>query len=170
LKINSTRFGTIEIDEKDILTFPEGLVGFAAYKRFFIYNNEKKLPFFWLHSVENPNLAFVICDPLIFFPDYKVTVRKQELSILNIEDLAKVITCAIISISHNPFRMTANLQGPLVINTENYKGKQLVLVDGNYTTRHTILLKDESLDMPQGVFLPKKKSAGVGANNSIVVS
>ncbi|MFC1614778.1 flagellar assembly protein FliW [Gemmatimonadota bacterium] len=170
MKINSTRFGTIEIEEKDILTFPEGLVGFAAYKQFFIYNNQKKLPFFWLHSVENPNLAFVICDPLIFFPDYKVSVRKQELSILNIKDMDKLITCTIISISHNPFRMTANMQGPLVVNTENRKGKQLVLVDGNYTTRHTILLKDESLEMPQGVFMPQKKATGVGVNNSIVVS
>ena len=168
MKINSTRFGTIEIGEKDILTFPEGLVGFAAYKRFFIYNNEKKLPFFWLHSVENPNLAFVICDPLIFFPDYKVAVRKQELSILSIDDLNKVVTCAIISISHNPFRMTANLQGPLVINIQNHRGKQLVLVDGNYTTRHTIMLKDESIKMPQGVFIPGKKSTGVGANNLVV--
>ena len=120
--------------------------------------------------MENPNLAFVICDPLIFFSDYKVAVRKQELSILNIKDLAKAITCTIISISRNPFRMTANLQGPLVINTENRKGKQLVLVDGNYTTRHTIMLKDESMEMPQGVLVPRKSAAGVGANDSIVVS
>ena len=169
MKVNTTRFGTLEINEKDIITFPEGLVGFAAFKRFFIYNNKKKMPFFWLHSVDNPNLAFVICDPLIFFPDYKVQVRKQELSILNLEDESHLITCTIISISHNPFRMTANLQGPLVINTQNMIAKQVVLVDGNYTTRHTILLKDENVNMPKGVFIPKKNQ-GLGAGSSLVVS
>ncbi|HUU30052.1 MAG TPA: flagellar assembly protein FliW [archaeon] len=170
MKVNSTRFGTIEVKKKDILTFPEGLVGFAACKRFFIYNKEQNMPFFWLHSMDDPKIAFVICDPLIFFPDYKVSVRKEELSILNINDQADLITCSIISISHNPFRMTANLQGPLVINTKNRLGKQLVLVDGNYTTRHMIMVKKESSNVTQGVFIPRNKPIEVGAGNSLVLT
>ncbi len=138
MKINSTRFGSLEIQDQDLLYFPEGLVGFAAHKRFFIYNREQNRPFFWLHSVDNPNLAFVICDPQLFFPDYRVSVRKEELSLLNVKDPQDVIVCVLISITREPFRMSANLQGPLVINTASRTGKQLVLVDGSYGTRHEL--------------------------------
>jgi len=170
LKVNTTRFGTVEVKEKDILKFPEGLVGFADCKRFFIYNKEKNLPFFWLQSVDDPKLAFVICDPLLFFPDYKVSVRKEELSVIDASDPAKLIICVIISISHDPFRMTANLQGPLVINTGNRKGKQLVLMDGKYTTRHTIPLKNKPLDLPLESFTAYENWSEVGAGNSLVLT
>ncbi|OGF99205.1 MAG: hypothetical protein A3F83_06280 [Candidatus Glassbacteria bacterium RIFCSPLOWO2_12_FULL_58_11] len=170
MKVNSTRFGKLEVKEKDILTFPEGLVGFSSCKRFFIYNKEKSLPFFWLQSVEDPKLAFVICDPLIFFPEYKVSARKAELSIIEAENIAGLIICVIISISRNPFRMTANLQGPLVINTNNRKGKQLVLVEGSYTTRHMIPIKKESLELPKGLFIPSEKRIEIGAVNSLVLT
>jgi flagellar assembly factor FliW len=170
LKINSTRFGIIEVKEKDILNFPEGLVGFASRKKFFIYNKEKNLPFFWLQSMDDPNLAFVICDPLIFYPDYKISVRKEEVSILNVEDPNTLITCVIISISHDPFRMTANLQGPLVINTANRMGKQIVLVDSSYTTRHTVPVRKESRQMPMGSFIPRDKTMEIAIGNSLVLT
>jgi flagellar assembly factor FliW len=169
LKVQTTRFGTLSIDEKEIITFPEGLVGFSSRKRYFIYNNEQKMPFFWLHSVEDPNLAFVICDPLLFFADYKVPVRKEELKVLDLEDTSRLITCVIISISRSPFRMTANLQGPLVINTANRMGKQVVLVEGSYNTRHALVLKRESFEKPNGVFVPKGMSAELALGCSLVL-
>jgi len=170
LKVNSTRFGTLEVKEKDILTFPEGLVGFAACKKFFIYNKEKNLPFFWLQSIDDPKLAFVIADPALFFPDYKISTRRQELAVIDAKDTKDLIICVIISISQNPFRMTANLQGPLVINTVNHKGKQLVLVDTNYNTRHLIPIKKEALEVPESLFIQRKKQAESGVNTSLVLT
>lgn len=170
MKVNSTRFGSFEVKEKDILTFPEGLVGFAACKRFVIYNKEKSFPFFWLQSIEDPKLAFVIADPAIFFADYKISARKQELAVINAKNAGDLIICAIISISRDPFRMTANLQGPLVINTVNRKGKQLVLVDTNYTTRHVMPIKKEALEVPEGLFIPRNKRAETGVSTSLVLT
>ena len=170
LKINTTRFGTLTVDEKEIIFFPEGLLGFANCKKFFIYNNQKNLPFFWLHSAEDPKLAFVICDPQLFFPDYKVPVRKEELSVLAARDQSRLITCVIISIVREPFSMTANLQGPLVINTENYLGKQIVLVDGSYTTRHPIVLKNRQRLMAAGAPAPVFRPAEMALGNALVVS
>jgi flagellar assembly factor FliW len=145
LKVKTTRFGTLDVPEKDLLVFPEGLVGFAGCKRFVIYSKESNHPFFWLQSAEDPKLAFVICDPSIFFPDYRISARKTELASIGSTDPEDLIICSIVSISREPFTMSANLQGPLVINTDNRKGKQLVLVEGNYGTRHPIPLKQDAV-------------------------
>ena len=170
MKVDSIRFGTLEVKEKDILTFPEGLVGFAACKKFFIYNKDKNLPFFWLQSIENPKLAFVIADPALFFPDYKISARRQELAVIDAKNTKNLIICVIVSISRDPFRMTANLQGPLVINTANLKGKQLVLVDTNYNTRHAIPIKKETLEVPESLFIPRNKQAEARVSTSLVLT
>ena len=171
MKVISTRFGTVEVKENEILTFPEGLVGFAACKRFFIYNKEKNYPFFWLQSIDDPKLAFVIADPALFFPDYKISTRKQELAVIDTKDTKDLIICVIISISRDPFRMSANLQGPLVINTGSHKGKQLVLVDTSYSTRHTIPIRKEALkEVPAGLFIPRNKQVEAGVNTSLVLT
>ena len=170
MKVNSTRFGTRDVKKEDILTFPEGLVGFAACKKFFVYNKEKNLPFFWLQSIDDPKLAFVIADPALFFPDYKISARRQELAVIDAKDTKDLIICVIISISQNPFRMSANLQGPLVINTVNHKGKQLVLVDTNYNTRHAIPIRKEALEVPEGLFIPRNKQAEAGVSTSLVLT
>ena len=170
MKVNSTRFGKLEVKEKDVITFPEGLVGFAACKKFFIYNKENNLPFFWLQSISKPDLAFVIADPALFFPEYKISARKQELSIIEAENTENLIICVIISISREPFKISANLQGPLVINTANHKGKQLVLIEGNYSTRHPIPIRKEALEIPGGLFIPRNKHASNGASNSLVLT
>lgn len=170
MKVDSIRFGTLEVKEKDILTFPEGLVGFAACKKFFIYNKDKNLPFFWLQSIENPKLAFVIADPALFFPDYKISARRQELAVIDAKNTKNLIICVLISINRDPFRMTANLQGPLVINTANHKGKQLVLVDTNYNTRHAIPIKKEELEVPESLFIPRNKQAEARMSTSLVLT
>jgi len=145
LKVKTTRFGTLDVPEKDLLVFPEGLVGFSGNKRYVIYSKENNHPFFWLQSVDDPKLAFVICDPAIFFPDYRISARKTELAAIGSTRPADLIICVIVSISREPFSMSANLQGPLVINTDNRKGKQLVLVEGNYGTRHPIPLRRDTV-------------------------
>ncbi|MFH1069634.1 MAG: flagellar assembly protein FliW [Candidatus Glassbacteria bacterium] len=170
MEVITTRFGTMEVKEKDILTFAEGLVGFSHCKNFFIYNQEKNLPFFWLQSVEDPKLAFVICDPALFFPDYKVSARKAELSVIEPGNPKELVVCVLISINREPFRMTANLQGPLVINTANHKGKQLVLVEGNYNTRHTIPVRRETLEMPGGLFMHIGNRQAESVSNSLVLT
>ena len=170
MKVKTTRFGLVDVKEKDTIIFPEGLVGFSHSKRFFIYNQEKNLPFFWLQSIEDPKLAFVICDPALFFTEYKVNVRKAELGVIEPGNPKELIVCVIISINRDPFRMTANLQGPLVINTENRRGKQLVLVEGNYHTRHSIPVRREAFEMPGGFFIPTAKRQSEGISNSLVLT
>lgn len=159
MKVKTTRFGTLDVLEKDLLVFPEGLVGFSGSKRYVIYSKENNQPFFWLQSADDPKLAFVICDPVIFFPEYRISARKSELGTIGSTDPEDLIICVIVSISREPFSMTANLQGPLVINTDNRRGKQLVLVEGNYGTRHPIPLRQETMDVPHPLLAQRARNS-----------
>ncbi|MBW7996907.1 MAG: flagellar assembly protein FliW [Candidatus Glassbacteria bacterium] len=169
MKVKTTRFGTLDVAEKDLMVFPEGLVGFAGNKRFVIYSKENNHPFFWLQSADDPKLAFVICDPAMFFPDYRISARKSELSTIGSTNPEDLIICVLVSISREPFTMSANLQGPLVINTKNRRGKQLVLVESNYGTRHPIPLKQETMGVPHPLLAQRARNSS-SVENCLVLT
>jgi len=139
MNIKTTRFGELKIKETDVIHLPNGLVGFSQYKRYVILPHAENSPLFWLQSLDDPALAFVIIDPLIFRPDYKVTLTPADVEVLGLDDASKAVVYAIVVIPGDPAKMTANLVGPLVINPETRIGKQVILQDSPYTTKHYIL-------------------------------
>ncbi len=139
MNIQTTRFGEIEINDGEVYTFPEGMLGFGAFKKYFTLGNPSGGPFEWLQSLEAPNLAFVVCDPLLFMPDYQVKVKKEDIESIKVEDIAAAIVRVVLVVPKRaPERMTANLQGPIVFNTRDMLAKQLVLSGDTYGTRHRV--------------------------------
>ena len=147
MKVQTTRFNEIEVNEKDILFFPNGLIGFPDVKKYVIVDHPGEGPFKWLQSVDDPQRAFVITDPLIFFPEYKVAVHAEHLSEIKVDNPEDGIVVVILVVPGDPWRITANLQGPVVINAKERLGMQMVLNDPVYTTKHTLFQKEE---VPQG--------------------
>lgn len=143
MKISTTRFGEIEANEKDVYCFSEGLLGFAGIKLYFILNNPKGGPFQWLQAIEIPSLAFVVADPTIFKPDYKVSVTKEDLKSIELDDVKDGFVMVILTIRREPYEITANLKGPLVFNPKKMLAKQLVLVDPQYNTKHLVFKAQE---------------------------
>lgn len=140
MKIATTRFGEMEIDERDIIYMPEGLVGFRDHKRYLILEHNTSSPFKWLQSVDDADLAFIIVDPYLFKSDYKIEVSPHEVSILQTRDL-DALSCAVIVSIHKelPNPITANLQAPILINPENRWARQCILTKGGYDVRHDLL-------------------------------
>lgn len=141
LKFETARFGEIELAPSDILTFPEGLLGFAHVRRYILLAEPEEEPFLWLQGIDDPDLAFIVVNPHIFFPGYEVQVKSQELSSIHLTDIDKADVLVIVTLPEEPMDLTANLRGPLIINRENNFAKQLVLIDDRYNTKH-FLLKD----------------------------
>ena len=139
MKINTLRFGTIEIDKSEIIIVPEGIIGFPDIKRYVILDMGKDTPFKLFQAVDEPTVGFVIIDPLIFKSDYSVKIRKEDLYSIRAEDIEDIITAVIVTIPEDPYKMTANLRGPLLINLKSRLARQLVLADDTYTTRHEII-------------------------------
>lgn len=145
MKLHASSFGEIEIDEGDIITFPEGIPGFEEYKRFIVINNpDEENPFDWLQSVENEDLAFVIINPFFVFPDYDITIPESAIEKLKIKDETDVFVYTIVVVPENLEDMTTNLSGPIIINGKEKLGKQVILEDNRYTTKHHIFEKEES--------------------------
>jgi flagellar assembly factor FliW len=139
MKIQTSRFGELTVKDEEIFYFPEGLLGFGAFKRYFTFENPSGGPFEWLQSTEVANLAFVVCDPVLFRPDYEVKVKREELESIRLKDIADAIVRVIVVVPKGrPEHMTVNLQGPLVFNTREMLAKQLVLPGDKYSTRHRV--------------------------------
>lgn len=130
------RFGEVMVARNRVLEFPRGLVGLPHARRFtFLHLDEGAGPFFWLQSLDDPALAFVVCEPQSFFPDYRVPLGREEQTFLGIAEADEGLVCLILVVPRDPQQITANLRGPLVINVERGRGMQLVLAGEEYPAR-----------------------------------
>lgn len=137
--LDTKNFGEIEIDEDKIIHFPEGILGFEEEKQFIIINNEdEENPFHWFQSISNPDLAFVIINPFFAYPNYDIIIPETAQEKLKIEDEKDVIVYSIVVVPEDMEKMTANLLGPIIINGNKKIGKQVILDDDRYTTKHYI--------------------------------
>jgi flagellar assembly factor FliW len=148
MRIETTRFGTIEIDDGKLISFPQGLPGFWHARRFVLLEHAPNVPFHWLQCVDDPSLAFVVIDPLPMFPDLRDAIPAFALEALGIGKSDEAAILTIVTIDREGKRVTTNLLGPLVINTRTRTGVQLILEGSGYNTKHEIV-KWTSTDQPQ---------------------
>ena len=140
MHIETTRFGSMQIDEWMIIHFPNGLLGFPDIKNYVIFDHDQDVPFKWLQATDEPTLAFVIMEPFLFQPDYQVEIQEQDLQEIRVNDTSHLSIFVLLTIpAGQPARMTANLKGPVLVNGENRWAKQLVLTNSQYHTRHPLL-------------------------------
>ena len=137
MDIETTRFGRMEVDDSRIITFPKGLLGFPDHQRFALIQTGEENYFFWLQSMDEASLAFVVTDPGIFFKDYQVPLKEETVEDLSLSDPAHLQFFVICNKVGD--WLTGNLQGPLVINAENRAGAQIVINDKKWTTRQPLL-------------------------------
>jgi flagellar assembly factor FliW len=133
MQIQTSRFGEVAINEQRILTFPDGLLGFPDDTRYVLLETAQDASFWWLQSIEQPDLAFVVTDPSLFVPSYRVPISRQQMEGLGIGSLDEAQVFVIVNKREQ--LLTGNLQGPLVINVAQRIGEQLVLSDRRFTTR-----------------------------------
>ena len=103
--------------------------------------------FFWLQSVDEPNLAFVVADPGIFFKGYEVPLRdetRQDLQ-LGDEEGAEAFLQVFVICNKVGEWLTGNLLGPLVVNAQNRLGQQVVLTEKKWTTRQPLIRLEAEL-------------------------
>jgi flagellar assembly factor FliW len=139
MKFVATKFGEIDFKENEIIVLPKGILGFSQLTRYIVIEKEGAGPFKWLQSVEDPNVAFVIADPIDFFPNYKLEINEKELEELNYTNSMDLITYVIVTVPQDASLASADLLGPLVINPKKRLAKQAVMSNSPYTTKHYLL-------------------------------
>lgn len=138
--VESKPYGQIEVDERQRIHFTYGLFGFEKLEDFVLMDARQR-PFYWLQSLDVREIAFVLIDPWIFRPDYRPRLDPSDLEILGLagEDDEKTLILTVVTVHDDRTGMTANLQGPVVINKESRQGRQCISSDDRWKVRHSIL-------------------------------
>lgn len=146
MKIKTTRFGEINLNNDQVIHMPQGMLGFPDSQRFVIIQNKENSPFFWYQSLDDPDLAFVIANPYLFMPDYNpqlkegVTNMTWQISDRNFLEILEVYV--VVNIPRGaPEKMTGNFMGPLVINPLCKQGVQVILSEGGYSHKTHLIFE-----------------------------
>ena len=129
--INTRLFNEVEVDEEKKLTFPGGIIGFPDLQNFVLIHDEEKSDgsIRWMQSIEEPNFAMPVVDPLIILPEYNPQVEEDLLKKLGEYSEGDLLVLVTITVPHDLTKMTVNLKAPFVINTATKKACQIIVED-----------------------------------------
>lgn len=149
LVVQSTRFGQLEVAADTIITIPSGLIGFPSHSDFVMI--EHRQPFCWLHSTQDPNLAFVVIDGAEFGENYQLEppIGDKDCDIQKDDEYAILV---VVTVRTDPGDTTANLKAPVFVNLRNRRGVQVIFDNPNLTTRFPL-------------FAPKEEDASAAAQS-----
>ncbi len=139
--IQTSRFGQVQLNNEDIITFSEGLLGFQDLRTFVLLDDPNDDIFAWLQSCESPAIAFPVLEPELFSETHKINLSKSDLEILQMPDSKKARAFCIVTIPDDPTMMTANMKAPIVVNVEKKRARQCVLQDNHLAIREPIFTK-----------------------------
>lgn len=131
-KIQTTRFGELEVKTESIVTIVGGIVGFPVESKYVLL--EYNPPFSWLQSTENPILAFVVVNAAEFGDAYVVPLPFGDHEI-DLKDTDDVAILNLVTVRDDPTLTTVNLKAPVIVNLRTMKGRQVILDDERYPVR-----------------------------------
>lgn len=144
LKVQTTSFGELEINEQDVIKFKQGIPGFEHLHDFFIVRLDEEVPFAYMIALEEPNFSMIVSDPFIFYPEYNLKLSDELQEELRIEDKSDVFVWCTVTIKEDLQSATINLLAPLVINAKERLAKQIILNHSDYKTKHPLFRKIQS--------------------------
>lgn len=131
MRIETRTLGPIEIDDDRILKFVAPMLGMEGVIRCALLDLNPESPVKLLQVTDDPDRCFLVADPGLLFPDYRVSVTQELASELGLEDPAEAAVLVILNLKA-PSRLTANLLGPIVVNAQTFLAKQIVLQGSGY--------------------------------------
>lgn len=136
--VNSLVLGEVEIEDKQAICFEHGMPGFEQLKTFVLLPIEPGLPFSYLQSLEEAEVAFLLTDPFIFYPTYDIQLSDSVIDELRIVDEKDVQVWAVVTMKEDIRSATMNLLAPIVINMKEASGRQIILQNTEYVTKHLL--------------------------------
>jgi len=146
MQIESTRFGTIDILDDAVLTFPDGLIGLPGTQYALLAQSEKT-PFYWLHSCEYADVAVPVTTPWLFFTNYEVEITDDEAGRLGIEESNQAEIFCVVRAYADLKNFTINLAGPVIVNSESRVGRQIINGATGYSVRQPLFAEVELNDV-----------------------
>lgn len=139
MQVNTTRFGVLEVTPERIVKFPRGMVGFPDLKEYFFVPVSGNDVFAWMQAKDSPDVAFLMVDPFVFFPDYRVELGEAVCDFLQLKNPGESTLLTVVTVPpQGVWGMTTNLLAPVLINHVKGLGQQVVLESSGYHTKHLL--------------------------------
>ncbi|PKM94916.1 MAG: flagellar assembly protein FliW [Firmicutes bacterium HGW-Firmicutes-1] len=138
--IKTKHFGEVEVDEENILEFPEGIFGFEEFRKFVILFDQEveDSPFCWLQSLENQETALPVINPMSFFPEYNPEVAGELVEKIGEPIIEDINLFTVVVVPEDVKKMTTNLKAPILVNVKTKKGMQVIAHDDQYAIKHNL--------------------------------
>nr|PZN01725.1 MAG: flagellar assembly protein FliW [Bacillota bacterium] len=140
MKIKTKFFGEIEVEEKKIIRFPNGIIGFEDLKTFVLIDHPGSDVIKWLQSANERDFAIPVLDPTSFFPNYSPALGESDLKSLKLSSLEDAVVLTVLTVPKNPENSTVNLKAPIVLNPIERLGAQLIAENSEYLVKHPVSL------------------------------
>jgi len=135
LELESSRFGTIEVSDAIVLSFPQGMIGFPEHTEYVLLKQRPDSVFMWLHSTTDPQLAFPVVLPWAFYWEYEVKLGDEDLEAISVENAAQISIMCVVNVGADVRKGTINLFSPIVINNDERLAKQVINTADGHSTR-----------------------------------
>lgn len=138
MKVETTRFGTLDVDEKKIIHFTQPIVGFSECQRYIFIEGPSTGKIWWLQSCDKPELAFIVMDPLQVVPDYEVKLDASEVEDLRLEKAEDACLLTIVVVPEDRSKIRTNLKAPIIYNPKANLAKQVILHESDYPVQYSL--------------------------------
>jgi len=139
MKVDTPRWGAIEIDPATVIHFETGLAGFPECSDFIVMDHDRSTPLKWLQCIDTPGLSFVIIEPEQILASYTVDVPEPVMKKIGWNgDVNPSDVAVFVILNCDGENLTANLRAPVVVNVKERRAIQLILDDPNIPLRHPI--------------------------------
>jgi flagellar assembly factor FliW len=139
MKFISKVHGEMQYEENNIITFNKGIPGFNELKKFILLDLQEYEPFKLLQSLEDDEISLIVTSPYEFFNEYEIKLSDETIKNLKIDSPEQVMILTTITLNSDVKKITTNLQGPIVINTSNNFGEQIVLDNSKYKVKSPLI-------------------------------
>ncbi len=141
MKITTRIFGEIDIEDDKIIRFPGGIIGFPELTDFALLHDSDKgvgSAIRWMQSMQEPNFAMPVMDPLVVAPDYNPVVEDELLKPIGEINPESVLVLVTLTVPKDIKKMSVNLQAPFVINADECKACQIIVDSDDHPVRFPI--------------------------------
>lgn len=136
----------LEVNERDIITFENGILGFEDHLKYILINNEEledQAAFKLLQSIDDENIGFIVVYPYLLNENYEINLNDDVVDALELETSEDVVLYNIVTISENTCSACANMKSPIVINSRNRKAMQIVLENSDWPLKYSFKLDNK---------------------------
>ncbi|MBO9608531.1 MAG: flagellar assembly protein FliW [Paenibacillaceae bacterium] len=137
MKLETLSLGAVEYGEEDVYSFEQGVPGFEELQRYLVIQPDRELPFCFMQSTEDASISFIVMNPFLLFPDYQFDLSQAVKDELLIGSDSAIAVWCIVSVGDRQ-EATINLLAPIVLNIDAKKGRQIILHQSAYKTKHPL--------------------------------